>query len=119
MPKRGRAPFGSSTLPAAFFEGKVEHPWRNPEAPLDINEFWKWQEESVRRRSVSTAKQQPTPVEATKQESYPDPAILKEYQDALAEWRALRSKPFASRTPADDTRYTELFKFISSFNIPD
>ena len=46
----------------------VEHPWRDPEKPLDINDFWKWQEESVRRRSESTAKQQPTPVETGKKD---------------------------------------------------
>ena len=47
-----------------------------------------------------------------------DPAVIQAYQYALAEWRALRSKPFASRTPEDNARCSVLFKFISSFAIP-
>ena len=57
MSKRPRAPYGSSDLPAEFFEGKIEHPWRNPGDVFDIDAFYKWQDGSALRRAAQAAKQ--------------------------------------------------------------
>jgi hypothetical protein len=55
MPKRGRPKYGTSNLPIEFYEGKVDHPWRKPDEPFNIDEFWKWQEKQTAER----AKKQP------------------------------------------------------------
>ena len=56
MSKRRRAAYGTSNLPAEFFEGKVDHPWRDPADEFDLDAFYKWQDARALRKAEQAAK---------------------------------------------------------------
>jgi hypothetical protein len=58
MSKRERPPYGTSNLPIEFFEGKVEHPWRDPKQPFDRSHFLKWQAEVLRQKAERAAERE-------------------------------------------------------------